>query len=189
MKISKTRVVAYTILGKITSIVGYILGIVSLRFFLQTLFYAIIASQADTNPAGTVYGIIFAFLLLALSIFLIIKGSQIKKIMKRFKQYVSLFSARHMTLLDNIAIRTASSVEFINKDLQMMIRKGFFLNATIDEAANKIVFGKETEHGQTAIDLVTCFGCGVTGVDPDFIHEGVYYCEHCAAVVKAFSSS
>ena len=176
MNTSKVTVVANAVLGKILSIIGYVLGTVSLIGVIGTLMEAEIG------------GAILALVALIASVFAIIIGIRIKKQIKRFKKYVALISLKQMTGIENIAANTNQSVEFVRDDLQKMIDKNFFANALIDMAANEIIIGGSTAAApapiqvtqQLEMETFTCPGCGASGTQPKGIHGS---CDFCGSTV------
>jgi len=182
MNTSKAAVAANAVLGKLFSIAGYVLG----TFFLvPTVFGAF-------DDAGI---IIFALIVVALCVWAVIKGMQIKRRIRRFKRYVSLISTQQMTSIDNIAANTSQPVDFVKIDLQKMINKKFFVNASIDTAANEIIIGKKMASApsspsasvnvqnstQAEIEVFTCSGCGASGTKTKDVPGN---CDYCGSVVK-----
>ena len=182
MHTSKAAVVANAILGKLLSIVGYVLGTF---FLLPTVF-------GTFDDAGT---ITFAIIVVALCVWAAIKGMQIKRRIRRFKNYVSLISTKQMTSLDSIAASTSQPVDFVKKDLQKMINKKFFANASIDAATNEIIIGNRMASApyipsaamnvqsstQTELEVFSCSGCGASGTKAKGIPSN---CDYCGSVVK-----
>jgi len=184
MNTSKVAVVANVALGKIASIIGYINGPIALMMIIVPIF--------DSTPdAATV--MISGVVWLAISVFFIIKGSQIKRRIKRFKRYVSLISTQQMTLIENLAASTSQSIDFVRNDLQKMIDKKFFANATIDMAANEIIIGGRTVSSpspvsaqsqatrQSELEMFTCAGCGAAGTKSKGVPVS---CDYCGAMTK-----
>lgn len=163
MNTSKTAVIFSKILGKISSFIGYTIGILSLLIILIELF--------DTNSEDPI-GVIFVFLvILAICVLLVFKGRKIKNRIKRFKQYVSLISNQNMTSFQNLASATSQSVDFVKNDLQQMIDKGFFANASLNLKSNEIVVenciqtitNTNTDAQQSIpidVETVKCSSCG-----------------------------
>ena len=182
MSTSKAAVAVNAVLGKLLSIIGYALGVF---FLVPTIFGAF-------DDAGI---IIFAIIVIALCVWAVIKGMQIKRRIKRFKKYVSLISTQHMTSLDNIAASTSQPADFVKKDLQKMISKKFFVNASIDETANEIIIGKRIASAPSApsaavnvqystqaeLEVFNCSGCGASGTKTKGIPGN---CDYCGSVVK-----
>ena len=182
MNTSKAAVAANAVLGKLLSIAGYVLGTF---FLLPTVF-------GTFDDAGI---IIFALIVVALCVWAVIKGMQIKRRIRRFKRYVSLISTQQMTSIDNIAANTSQPVDFVKIDLQKMINKKFFVNASIDTAANEIIIGKKMASApsspsasvnvqnstQAEIEVFTCSGCGASGTKTKDVPGN---CDYCGSVVK-----
>ena len=180
MNRSKVAFVSHVAIGKIFSIIGYTLGVFSLIGFIT----AIADSMIDAEI------VILVIIFLAISVFFIVKGIQIKGRIRRYKQYVSLISAKQMTIIDNLSASTGQSVDFVRKDLQIMIKKKLFANATIDMSANEIVIGgkalNETAVMQTQpvakeeLESYICPGCNAPGSKPK---GSVGSCEYCGSPV------
>jgi len=130
--------------------------------------------------------------MLAVGVFLVVTGSRIKRRNKRFRRYVSLISLQNMTSLDNIAAVTTWSVDFVRADIQKMIDKRFFANASIDLANNIVIMcGKAASaqvsakgQGQAAmeaeIEAFECPGCGAAGKKRRGDHVE---CEYCGSMI------
>ena len=183
MNTSKAAVVVSAIFGKILSIAGYSSAILGIVGFIVEL------------SGGLVSGdVVFAFFFLALGIFLIFRGSQIKRRIKRFRRYVSLISIQQMRSLENLAVNTSQSVDFVRKDLQKMIDKKFFANASINLATSEIVICGTTsqvasqahaQHSPTTmhseLERFTCPSCGATGTKTKGV---VGNCDYCGSFVN-----
>jgi hypothetical protein len=179
MNTSKAAVVVNAILGRVASLVGYIGGF----FFLLGTVALLSTSDTSSLPVSLI--------LLAIFGVLIFKGSQIKRRIMRFKRYVFLISKQNITSLDSIAANTSKSVDFVRKDLQVMIRKNFFVNATIDTATNEIIIAGSTAPSASApaqaqpntqleAEVFTCPGCGASGKR----HKGVPgNCDYCGSLI------
>jgi glucan phosphoethanolaminetransferase (alkaline phosphatase superfamily) len=179
MNTSKVAVIANAVLGKIASIAGYTFGIITLL--------GLIVSIPELSSDDALATIVVLLFMLAISLALILKGSQIKRTIKRFKQYVSLISIQQMTSLDKLAASTSQSVEFVKNDLQKMINKKFFANAVIDLAANEIIIGGKTASSvsvpvqeqtppQEELATYTCPGCGCLGTKPKGASGSCEFC-------------
>lgn len=173
MNTSKATVVANAALGKIASIIGWVFG-----SFMFALTISFIFDGDDTA--------IFTLVLLAGCVFLIIKGAKIKKRIKRFKKYVYSISVENMTSLNDLAESTHQSVDYVRNDLQDMISRKFFANASIDMATNKIVVGCRNisttfQHSaqpvsQTEYETFNCTGCGALGTKLKGTQGSCEYC-------------
>ncbi|MCL2760563.1 MAG: hypothetical protein FWD70_02825 [Desulfuromonadales bacterium] len=186
MDTSNPMVDASSLGGKILSLIGYVGGI----FFLIGVIGALSDPKTFTNSDLVLYLVFLAFFIL-----LILKGSKIKRRIKRFKQYAPLILDQKMTSIDSIAASTSQSVDFVKNDLQKMIDKNFFDNALINTATNEIVIGAAATstpdaasppiQGQTAaqseLETFTCPGCGASGEKPKGVPGN---CEYCGLAVE-----
>ena len=176
MSTSKAAVVASSLMGKIASIVGYIFGIFSLMI--------IIVGITDLDSPGAFGAVVFLLGVLAVSVFLIVRGIKIKRRIKRFKQYISLISGAGMTSVASIAGATTHSVDFVSNDLQRMIDKKFFANAAIDYQSGEILIGGRAP-GTAAVaqqvvtaeyECVACSGCGANNSKQKGLSDTCDYC-------------
>ena len=183
MNTSKAAVVVSAIFGKISSISGYVFGAFG--------FIGFIIESTEKRESS---GFIIAFIFIALGILLILKGSKIKRRIKRFKRYVSLISTQQMTSLENIAASTSQSIDFVRNDLKKMIDKKFFANASINAATNEIVIGgmvaqpisvataqQKQATIQSDVEMFTCSGCGASGTKTRGVPGN---CDYCGSLVK-----
>jgi hypothetical protein len=180
MNTSKAAVVASAVFGKIASIIGYALGVLGVIMLLGSM------QESDSE------GIVITLVFLAIAVFAIVKGSKIKRRIKRFKKYVALISGGQMTSLDNIAASTLQSVDFVRNDLQKMISKKFFANATIDLKSNEIIIGGHKTSAQTVsqgsrqngtpveTEAFNCSGCGARGIKTK---GQPHSCDYCGSAV------
>ena len=181
MNKSKIAIIANATMGKIASINGYFWGVLMLLVLL-------FGSSDDLSKEETIGANIICIIIIAFCVFLIIKGIRIKKRIKRFKKYIALISAEQMTSLENIAANTNESVEFVKKDLQTMIKKKFFANATIDNVSNEIIIGDNSAENsllykadtQAELEAYTCPGCDASGNKPK---GKSITCEYCGSAV------
>ncbi|MCL2760564.1 MAG: sel1 repeat family protein [Desulfuromonadales bacterium] len=176
---SKAVVDGSAFLGKILSIIGYVFTILCIILIIST------------NPKGSDLVLLLVFLVFF--IFLIVKGSRIKRMIKRFKQYVALISTQQMTSIKDIAASTSQSEDFVKNDLQNMIDKKFFVNASINRATNEIIIGSVASTPQQAqsateqeLETFTCPGCGASGTKLKGLPGN---CEYCGSEIKSNDSN
>jgi len=178
MNTSKAAVAVSAIFGKISSVLGYAFGLIGIIGFSVEI-------SENRETSGFVIAVVFT----ALGVFLIIKGVQIKRRIRRFKRYVSLISTQQMKSLENIAASTSQSVDFVRNDLQKMINKKFFANASINAVTNEIVIGgmaaqpvwpapaQNTQYAvQPEFEMYTCSGCGASGTKQKGVPGSCDYC-------------
>lgn len=180
MNSSKTAIVMSTIWSKFLNFVGYSLG-----FFTLML---IIFCFTDLQSEDTITALIFFLFLEAICIFAVVKGTQIKKRIKRFKVYVGLISVERLTLIDEIAISTAQSVDFVAKDIQKMIDKKYFSSAHINKSTNQIIIGNlemsimqeaaghPTQGSNEGLTNIKCNGCGAINSVKEGLQNNCEYC-------------
>ncbi len=180
MKTSKAAVVISAIMGKVRSIIGYALVII------LGLPLVMGAYESDIG----VY--VFVIIIICLGALLIISGAKAKRRIKRFKRYVALISGEHMTSLQNIASATSQSIDFVENDLQKMINKKFFANASINIAAGEIIIGNRTQaipvtntatqqNISIEFETISCPGCGATNSKQKGKSGS---CEYCGTALK-----
>ena len=171
MHTSKTAIVMSAMLGKVASIIGIILGVFSLPFLIMSI--------VDIQSHGAVEALIlFVIPSLAASGFLTVKGSQLKRRINRFRKYVSIISVQNQTSLEIIAKNTMRGVDFVIKDLQKMITKKYFVNASLDLVAGRI----QIAHNHNFATVITsgamkCPHCGATRTSED------PNCEYCGTLL------
>jgi len=176
MSVSKSAVVANAILGKLLGMIGYSVGVLSI--------IVVIVAYADMGSVGAYEALAFFLVVLVLCLFAVVKGAQIKRRVKRFRQYVSLISLQNMTALGDIAASTSRPVVFVKRDLQKMIGKRYFVNATIDLATDTIIICPGTLPVQAPAaappeyEVFQCSGCGATGKKQK---GSLGYCDYCGA--------
>lgn len=110
------------------------LGIGSLFDFIMIL--------VALKPDLTTDGIHALSLMLALGLFLTVKGFKRRALIKRFKIYVKFLSNDPQRSLHNLALATNRSLEKVKDDINLMIKKGYFKNAYIKEHTNCLAIGK-----------------------------------------------
>ena len=175
MDISNVNAKTSAVLGKISSIIGYVFGL---------LFFALTISYMDD---GDIEMSIVSAVIFIISILLILKGAQTKRRIARLKKYNALIYGQQIFTLDKIAASTSRSLDFVKQDLQSMIDKRYLFDIEIDWDANRVIAGSETARAQHALQAkldkfenFICPGCGASGVKP----KGEYKtCEYCGRTV------
>jgi uncharacterized protein YaaW (UPF0174 family) len=177
MNTSKIAIIANQVFGKVLSIIGYTGGV----FFLLGLIGFIIYG-ADEGDSTIVSIVVVAFFL-AICVLMIWRAIAIKQRIRRFKQYIALISKQQMTSLENIAASTNRTVEFVIADMNRMVKKRFFANATIDTTTNEIIIGGRKQEATVApqsaqVEQVSyiCAGCDAQGYKPKGVNISCEYC-------------
>lgn len=168
MNTSRAAIFISIVLGKISSIVGYMLAIIG-----------VIGLAVELTEGSDTFGIVLSLIFLISGILAIVKGIQIKRRIRRFRRYVSLISTSNMVSLDNLAVATSQSVDFVRRDLQKMIDKKFFINASINLTQNEISIGQAITRPESVSSMTvsfTCTGCGAVGSKPQTAVANCAYC-------------
>jgi len=177
MNKSKTAVAVHSMVGHLLCLIGYSLGtLILIAIFLESIGAYETKVEYET--------ILVSLIFLGICVIGIIIGTRIKGSVNRFRQYVSLMSLQKLTSISDIAARTSKSVYLVKKDLQKMISRSFFVNATIDIAANKIIVCAETlstQGGSAEQEVFYCPGCGAAGTR---VKGMIGYCEYCGSPVQ-----
>ena len=171
MEVSNSKVKVSATLGKIISAFGYIF----VMFFFMMLLIAAIVVELEAW--------LTCFFMLVIAVLLIMKGIQIKRRIARFRKYTTLISGQRIFMLNEIAVRTSQTLNFVKKDLQNMIVRGYFTDMEIDMAADKVIAGSKTAQAQAAIqanmekfERLNCQGCGASVMKPKGEHKACEYC-------------
>ena len=172
MKKSRVKVMVSAILGSTLCVIG----------FLGAAFWIMVGLIMFFDDMGHPGDDIICFFIAVVFIVIFLIGIRMIRRVKRFRQYVALISTQGMTSLVDIAANTAKSVEFVTKDLQKMIRKNFFVNASINAVTKEIIIVDRM--GPISVQeekiMVTCSGCGALG--SKFINS-TGYCNYCGSLI------
>ena len=171
-KVSLVKVRASIVAGKIASICGYSFGLL--------FFFGMLALVADGDAVD---GVIVCFFLFLVCIFLIIRGIKIKKRIARFRRYTAFIYGENISSIKEIASSTSQTLDFVKKDLLIMIAKGFYTDLEVDMDDNKIIAGSRTAQAQATLqakmdkfEKYSCPGCGASGIKPKGEQK---LCEYC----------
>lgn len=93
---------------------------------------------------------IASFLLVLLGVVVFSWGRKRSKMRQEFKKYVTQLSVDPSGSLENLASATGTSVDVVKKNLQFMIKKNFFANATINEQEHQLVLPAKAKKEQQA---------------------------------------
>jgi len=159
---------------------GLILIIVGLIIVVLFLFVAI-----EFSGEGEIPEMAISFILMIPGILLIRRGIRNKLRVRRFKQYVNFISVLSITSIDELAAKMGKSSQFVNKDLQTMINKGFFCNAKIDPFANEIIIGSGivTHEDEISLDVAVELSCEACGARVIVAKGRQIICEYCGSLI------
>ena len=177
MRASKVAIAINSLVGSLLRMAGYSVGTILILALISGF-----AGAYDESYANE--ALVLSAFLIALCAVVVVIGTRIKRRVHRFRQYVSLMSSQKLTSIGDIAARTSRSMDFVQKDLQKMISKRFFVNASIDRATNKIIVCASTLPGQggsTEYDVFHCSGCGAAGTKA----KGMLgHCDYCGSPIQ-----
>ena len=125
--------ILYTVFGLIGSLIFGFLVFIFLIFMI--FFGGIIAN------IYIAFGVIFAFF--AISICLLLRGTNLRKRVKRFKKYVRFIEDNSYFLIKDLAKFVKEKEDFVVKDLNKMIDLGMFLEGHIDEEKTYFILNDE----------------------------------------------
>lgn len=183
MYTSKTAIFISTVLGKISSIIGYCVGSLFLITFLGSIFDAsMTASERSAMFSASLFFIISSTLFIFI-------GSKIKSQIVRFRNYIRIISDLQITSIEEIASASSQSIDFVKQDIQKMIDRKFFANAFIDQKKGELVIIKpeiyvpqEVQHEIVKeMENVKCRGCGAMNSKQKGV---VCSCEYCGSPVN-----
>lgn len=183
MNTSKSAIRVAVILGKFSTIYGWLLAL----SFLVSLF------AAPYIKDGVVGFVIFCLAIIALGVLLIIHGKKVKDRIRRFRNYISIIANQNETSIDQIANMVQLPVNFVLTDMDFMIRKRYFVNAYIDQNTNSIAFqGRAASAARNEIhedpvpdsemQVVICKSCGAQN---QIAKGSVGECEYCGSPLSS----
>lgn len=171
------------IIGKVFLFVGW--GVVV--YFSLSIIFGLFAYSLSSP-------IIIACLLLALVAFfvgypLISLGKSKNSRVKRFNQYIMIIHYKNATTIDQIALNSSQTAEFVLKDIKDMFDRKYFKNISLDVEGKKLVSNQttvsknddvpksETAEKKKKTGLV-CKNCGGENV------ENAKTCEYCGSPIN-----
>lgn len=188
------------VVSKTVSVVQMIIGVVCLLFFGIVTIGMMADNTMDAGTKGISIVICLAFD--ALGIWLIVLSIRKNRLIKEFKKYVGAVSNNTDGFIPDIAMSLGTSENIVKRNLELMIKKKFFVNAYIDKNTNciKIINRQNAnvnavQHNNSnqqpsipstvsqAVEMVTvkCSGCG--GINT--IQKGaVGECDYCGSAIK-----
>jgi hypothetical protein len=171
---SRVAIITQKVIGQISSVFGYAIA----GFGLLGLLFEIL------NEDREVYGLGLALFLIIVGTLFILNGMRIRNRIHRFKHYVSVISGLKITNLDSLAAQIGRPVIFVKNDLQRMINKKFFRNASIDTINGEIIIpGIQgmSQNPAASIENYICSRCGASGIREV---GSTPICEYCGSVTR-----
>ena len=120
--------------GKVSGIVYTTLGVTGTVFFaIQLIVFSVFNSIVNSLSllSSIRLGVLLTFF--TGSIFMIFRGTSLRKRIKRFKEYTSCLKDRSYCLIKELGDSVGKSEKYVIRDLEKMINKGMFLEGHIDK--------------------------------------------------------
>lgn len=181
---SKAAIVMSSIIEKLQLIFG---GLLIFTFGILT-----IASFADSELAGGGF-LWFCLVCDIIGVVLIIFSNRRRKLIIEFKKYVAILSADSSGSIENLASAAGVSPDVIKRNLGLMIKRKYFINAHIDHGTNRIIISlnkdftsnlradQDQEGCSAELITVTCRNCG--GINK-IVRGKVFECEFCGSPIR-----
>ncbi|SFR68274.1 5-bromo-4-chloroindolyl phosphate hydrolysis family protein [Anaeromicropila populeti] len=133
--------------GKILTVLGNMgFGLVGIAIFVL---YLVGASTGNLYVLGTIaFGLsplLFIFLYMA------VKGSQIRKRLRRFRRYLRTFQGRSYYSIKELSHNCGLSKKFILKDFRKMVSLGMFPEGHIDDEETCLILNRESYNQYRAL--------------------------------------
>jgi len=130
--------------GQVSSVFLTLFGTVGSTIFGIAIFVLILLGSAMGNLFYTIA--IGLSPLLIISLILNIKGSHIRRRLRRFQQYTICLGKRNYCFIKELSSATGLSSKYIEKDLRKMIVKGMFPEGHIDNQKTIFILTNECYH-------------------------------------------
>lgn len=128
--------------GAVSGTVMLVLGIlITLVFASTTVGLTFMTVSAFEGLLGVA---VFSLLATAGGVSLIVAGIRTRQIVKRFKEYVRLIGQKDFIKIADLAVQIGRSPKKIIKDLQLMIRRHWFLEGHIDQRQEYFIGNNDT---------------------------------------------
>ena len=166
---SKPAVAVSNMIALVQMLAGWFFLVV---FGICTISY--IFDEEYRAECGTDF-LIFCIVFVLIGLALVCASGKRKKLAMEFKKYVSVISTEPTDSIAKIADVTGKTMEEVTKNLEMMIKRNFFVNVHINYSENSIVFGNSmVQNTQLAQNF------GMTQM-PKIEYETVS-CKYCAGI-------
>lgn len=181
MKKSKTAIAASHIVG----IIQMVFGVVLTAFWG----FGLIVFLFDFELTSFIICLVFV----AIGVLLILKALQTKRLLSQFKKYVAVISTDPTGSIENLASALDISQKVVTHDMELMMKRKYFVNAHIDREVNSVVIevrqsevrvmneGGTPQSTAPEQVTVTCKNCG--GVS-QIISGQVCECDFCGSPIN-----
>ncbi|WP_294169603.1 5-bromo-4-chloroindolyl phosphate hydrolysis family protein [uncultured Clostridium sp.] len=130
--------------GTISGIVYMIFGVLGTTFFgFFTLLFIIFMAFFTKMVSDTLVAFVTMVLFLGVSLFLLYRGINLRKRVRRFKKYVRFIDDNCYCLIKDLARFSKEKEDFVIKDLNKMIKLGMFIEGHIDDENNYFILNDD----------------------------------------------
>lgn len=180
MNKSKVAIVVSRLVGMVQLLSGgFLLGL----FGLLTLMYIFDSEfQMDVGPSLLVVCLVFD----SIGIMLILLSRRTKKLIAEFKKYVSILSAAGIETIEALAATIGKPQAVVKKNIELMIKRNYFVNAYINHETNQLVIAKTSDininqkvNGEQLV--CNCKNCGATN---RIVKGNGANCDYCGTPIK-----
>ncbi|NLJ31339.1 MAG: hypothetical protein GX424_07060 [Clostridiales bacterium] len=184
--------------SKTAIVISQIIATVQMVFGVLFVLFGLLGGlgQKTIDAADIVVIILFV----GGGIWLILSSVKRRKLVRLFRQYVSILSRNESCSIADLALATKASEDAVQSKLQKMIKKKYFTSAYIDRDTHRVVLPRHAypsapnaadginREAQNMPEVVTvvCKGCGAVN---RLVKGQVSECEYCGSAIKGESSS
>ena len=185
MNTSKTAVV----ISKITSILQFVAGSFLLICYIVCLIMYLTDEDFKIKAEGEFW--IYVLFLGVPGVMLIIFSIKKKRLINEFKKYFPVLLIDPEYSISNLAASVGEPENIVKKNLLLMIKRKYFINACINQKTNCLVFGNMSSEDSSESEInvnqqheyvfYTCKSCGATN---KVIKGQQAVCEFCGNVIN-----
>ncbi len=179
----KVKSTSTIIINSVISKIQIIIGAFLIFMFGGTFLYITIDKWKIMRSIQIAFAI-----LTMVAIIIFLKGLKRSKLIRLFRCYSPILSADPIHSLGQLASSVGSSMDAVKKNVEEMIKRGFFINTYIDYSNNCVVFSNGetvnfTVNTQMKLEYssVICKGCGASN---KVLLGSVSECEYCGSLLK-----
>ena len=187
------------IVNKTAAIIKIVIGIALLVVFGVATIYALTDKESMAQLGA--FGIIVLVIFDIIGILFVLSARKTFKLIKEFKKYVAVIACSPNGYIPDIAASLGKAENVVKENLELMIKKKYFINAFTDANENCFVIANKNKVEQFTQECeddadtysdnaapqsnkmvtVTCKGCGAVNTIPK---GAVRECEYCGSSIK-----
>jgi len=132
--------------GRVSGVLSTVFGAMGTVGFGLTEFIlmvvALAGNSSDTTGVSIAFGIILPFLIM--SLFLLLKGSSIRKRLRRYREYVKRLHGRTFCKVKEMALAVDKDEKFVTKDLRKMLELKMFPQGRLSDNKEYLFLNAES---------------------------------------------